>query len=48
MCYLGRNALKPEKDIKVNEGLIQTSYSFNAHAYVLSRKGMKEYLILII
>ena len=42
MCYLGRNALRPEKDIKVNEGLIQTSYSFNAHAYVLSRKGMKE------
>ena len=44
MIYLGRNALKPdlEQPIKGLRGWVEPDYSFNSHAYILSRKGVQK------
>ena len=43
LIYLGRNALKPEleKPIKGVLGWVEPDYSYNAHAYVLSKKALQ-------
>ena len=42
MIYLSRNALHPEKESAVNNLVMRTGYSYNAHAYILSKKGIRE------
>ncbi len=44
ICYLGRSALEKDKEERVNEALVRCDYTFNTHAYMISRKGMKEIL----
>ena len=43
LIYLGRNALKPEleKPIEGILGWVEPDYSYNAHAYVLSKKAIQ-------
>ena len=43
LIYLGRNALKPEleKPIKGVLGWVEPDYSYNAHAYILSKKAIQ-------
>jgi GR25 family glycosyltransferase involved in LPS biosynthesis len=43
ILYLDRNALW-ENELVVNKDVIQTGYTYNTHAYFVSRKGMKEIL----
>ena len=43
ILYLDRNALW-ENELVVNKDVIQTGYTYNTHAYLVSRKGMKEIL----
>ena len=42
ICYLGRSPLEKDKEKSVNESLVRCSYTYNTHAYMISRKGMKE------
>ena len=42
LIYLSRNALHPEKEEAVNNLVMRTHYSYNTHAYLLSKKGIKE------
>ena len=42
LIYLSRNALHPEKEEAVNNLVMRTHYSYNTHAYMLSKKGIKE------
>ena len=42
ICYLGRSALDKDAEVSVNEEMVRAGYTFNTHAYVISRKGMKE------
>tara|TARA_B100000780_G_scaffold230225_1_gene169947 strand:+ start:4452 stop:5906 length:1455 start_codon:yes stop_codon:yes gene_type:complete len=42
MVYLGRNALNAELETEVSTNVVNAHYSYNCHAYMLSRKGMKE------
>jgi len=45
MVYLGRHANWDEsKELKVGNHLTRVGYSYNNHAYILSRKGMEEVL----
>ena len=44
ICYLGRSALEKDKEERVNDYVIRCGYTFNTHAYMISRKGMKEIL----
>ena len=44
ICYLGRSALDKDAEESVNEVMVRAGYTFNTHAYVISRKGMKEIL----
>ena len=44
ICYLGRSALDKNAEVSVNEEMVRAGYTFNTHAYVISRKGMKEIL----
>ena len=43
LIYLGRSALKPEleKEIPNVLGWVEPDYSYNAHAYILSKKGIQ-------
>jgi len=44
LIYLGRNALKPELETEI-EGLnkwVLPDYSYNSHAYILSRSGVQK------
>jgi len=44
LIYLGRYKVNPEqeeKDIKFNHMWVEPKYSYNTHAYVLSRRGAK-------
>jgi GR25 family glycosyltransferase involved in LPS biosynthesis len=43
ILYLDRNALW-SNELVVNKDVTQTGYTYNTHAYLLSRKGMKEIL----
>ena len=44
MVYLARNAQCPELETEVSgtDHLLNAHYSYNTHAYILSRKGMEE------
>lgn len=44
MIYLGRNALKPdlEKPIEGFRNWVEPDYSYNSHAYILSRSGVQK------
>ena len=44
MVYLARNAQCPELETEVSgtDHLVNAHYSYNTHAYILSRKGMEE------
>ena len=43
IVYLDRNKVLPSfKEEKINEHLTRASYSYNTHAYLVTRKGMKE------
>ena len=44
LIYLGRNALKPdlENPIEGFLGWVEPDYSFNTHAYILSRSGVQK------
>tara|TARA_B100001778_G_scaffold290591_1_gene260161 strand:- start:238 stop:1689 length:1452 start_codon:yes stop_codon:yes gene_type:complete len=44
MVYLARNAMNPENEIDVTNNVVNAGYSYNCHAYMLSRKGMEEVL----
>jgi len=45
MLYLGRHAnWESEREKKMGDHLVRVGYSYNNHAYMLSRKGMKEVL----
>ena len=44
ICYLGRSPLEKDKEESVNESIVRCKYTFNTHAYMISRKGMKEIL----
>ena len=44
MVYLARNAQNPETETDVSDNVVNAGYSYNCHAYILSRKGMKEVL----
>ena len=44
ICYLGRSALDKDNEEVINEAIVRCGYTFNTHAYVISRKGMKEIL----
>ena len=44
ICYLGRSALDKDAEESINEMMVRAGYTFNTHAYVISRKGMKEIL----
>ncbi len=44
MVYLARNAMNPEDEIDVTNNVVNAGYSYNCHAYMLSRKGMEEVL----
>ena len=44
ICYLGRSPLEKDKEKAVNEAIVRCGYTFNTHAYMISRKGMKEIL----
>ena len=44
ICYLGRSPLNKDKEKAVNESIIRCGYTYNSHAYMISRKGMKEIL----
>ena len=43
LIYLGRNALKPEEEnlIEGYANWVEPSYSYNTHAYILSKKGIE-------
>ena len=43
LIYLGRNAIKPELEKPINGvlGWVEPDYSYNAHAYILSKKGLQ-------
>jgi len=43
LIYLGRNALKPdlEHPIEGVEGWFQPDYTYNSHAYILSKRGVQ-------
>ena len=44
LIYLGRNAIKPELEVNI-EGLnkwVLPDYSYNSHAYILSRSGVQK------
>ena len=43
--YLGRNKVNDDaKEKQISPDMYEASYSYNCHAYVISRKGMKEIL----
>jgi|TARA_B110000438_G_C15816196_1_gene652048 GR25 family glycosyltransferase involved in LPS biosynthesis len=42
MVYLSRNAQNPSLETDASENILNTHYSYNTHAYMLSRKGMSE------
>ena len=44
LIYLGRNALKPDLEQQIGDflGWVEPDYSFNTHAYILSRKGIQK------
>lgn len=43
--YLGRNKVDSQNnEIKISNHIYEAGYSYNCHAYMLSRKGMKEIL----
>lgn len=42
MVYLARNAQCPELETDFSENIVNAHYSYNTHAYMLSRKGMEE------
>ena len=44
MVYLSRNAQNPLLETDASENIVNTHYSYNTHAYMLSRKGMSEIL----
>jgi GR25 family glycosyltransferase involved in LPS biosynthesis len=44
MVYLARNAQNPSKETDASEDILNAHYSYNTHAYILSRKGMGEIL----
>ena len=43
LIYLGRNALKPEEEnlIEGYQNWVEPSYSYNTHAYLLSKRGIE-------
>jgi len=43
LIYLGRNALKPELENQIPGviGWVEPDYSYNAHAYILSKRGIQ-------
>ena len=43
LIYLGRNALKPEEEnlIEGYTNWVEPSYSYNTHAYILSKRGVE-------
>ena len=43
LIYLGRNALKPEEEnlIEGYQNWVEPSYSYNTHAYILSKRGIE-------
>jgi len=42
LLYIGRNAINPDKETSVGTNFIKVDYSYNNHAYVVSRAGMKK------
>ena len=44
MVYLARNAQNPSLETDASENIVNTHYTYNTHAYILSRKGMSEVL----
>jgi GR25 family glycosyltransferase involved in LPS biosynthesis len=44
ICYLGRSPLEKDKEKAVNDSVVRCGYTYNTHAYMISRKGMKEIL----
>jgi len=44
MVYLARNAQNPSLETDASENILNAHYSYNTHAYILSRKGMSEIL----
>ena len=44
IVYMGRSPQYPEKDVQINDYITKVDYSYNAHAYIVTRKGMNEIL----
>jgi len=44
IIYLDRNAMNPEAEIRLNEYVTKVDYTYNTHALIYTRKGMKEIL----
>lgn len=43
LCYLGRNPLKDKEEF-INEDLVMSKFSYNTHAYILTKEGAKKIL----
>lgn len=44
IIYLGRSAQLPHLEKNVNKHIVEVNYSYNTHAYIITRKGMEEVL----
>jgi GR25 family glycosyltransferase involved in LPS biosynthesis len=42
ILYLDRNALWPDKETRISKNVTEVGYTYNNHAYIVTRKGMKE------
>jgi hypothetical protein len=42
ILYLDRSAKDPDSDIKISKNVTEVGYSYNNHAYIVTKKGMKE------
>ena len=44
IVYLDRNAMNPDAEVRLNEYITKVDYTYNTHALIYTRKGMKEIL----
>ena len=44
IIYLDRNAMNPDAEVRLNEYITKVDYTYNTHALIYTKKGMKEIL----
>jgi len=42
ILYLDRSAMEPDKETAITKNVTEVGYTYNNHAYIVTKKGMKE------